>query len=370
MTLGKNIQNLRKQKHMTQEELAQLLNVTRQAISKWESNYNEPDIKTLKKLACIFEITVDELIFDHEEIIEENIVEDKNELTKEILKTNKKSHRLLIVLISIIICSLVVFIICPLATQSNPTTYYTPKEEPIERISNIQQQITKEISNSFISNLHFEVKITSFKNQKMNFKAYIETYKPHEEGIMTLLYQDGTKEELDIYSTIGNELSYICEKEIDAKDIKSITIQMEEQETTFDAIAFPIENYMYGIAFSPELKATSNQSFEIKFSMLNCRDKTNYIEEFFDEKFFIENYAEDSTTPIQSALPIKMVLKKNDQVIKEWLIEDEKQLEEAVVIDEKFNNNASYSLALSYQTPLNKTLEDVLGLDKSHFESY
>ena len=90
MTLGKNIQNLRKQKHMTQEELAQLLNVTRQTISKWESNYNEPDIKTLKKLACIFEITVDELIFDHEEIIEENIVEDKNELTKEILKTKKK----------------------------------------------------------------------------------------------------------------------------------------------------------------------------------------------------------------------------------------------------------------------------------------
>lgn len=62
MELGKTISNLRKQNKMTQEELANRLGVSPQAVSKWENNSSCPDISLLPDLAEIFDITVDELL--------------------------------------------------------------------------------------------------------------------------------------------------------------------------------------------------------------------------------------------------------------------------------------------------------------------
>ena len=50
ITTGKQIRHLRTQSGMTQEELAGKLNVTRQALSNWERDVNEPDLNTLKKI--------------------------------------------------------------------------------------------------------------------------------------------------------------------------------------------------------------------------------------------------------------------------------------------------------------------------------
>lgn len=61
MTIGMQIANYRKKLGMTQEELARQLDVTNQAVSKWESEQCCPDIMLLPKLADIFEITIDEL---------------------------------------------------------------------------------------------------------------------------------------------------------------------------------------------------------------------------------------------------------------------------------------------------------------------
>ncbi len=65
MTLGNKIANLRKQKGLTQDGLAQKLGVTNQAVSKWESNACCPDIQLLPQLADILEISLDAL-FDRE----------------------------------------------------------------------------------------------------------------------------------------------------------------------------------------------------------------------------------------------------------------------------------------------------------------
>ena len=61
-TLGQKIAELRKAKNMTQLELANKLNITDKAVSKWERDISCPDINTFPKLAEVFEISVDELL--------------------------------------------------------------------------------------------------------------------------------------------------------------------------------------------------------------------------------------------------------------------------------------------------------------------
>ncbi len=59
--IGEKIRELRNQKRMTQKDLAEQLNVTAQAVSRWENNEVEPSLETLGQMASIFEITMDEL---------------------------------------------------------------------------------------------------------------------------------------------------------------------------------------------------------------------------------------------------------------------------------------------------------------------
>lgn len=62
MNLGKTIFELRKQKNVTQEDLATELGVTAAAVSKWENGYTLPDVLMLCSLADYFEVTADELL--------------------------------------------------------------------------------------------------------------------------------------------------------------------------------------------------------------------------------------------------------------------------------------------------------------------
>jgi len=74
ITLQQNFIPLKKE-NLTQEELAEKLGVSRQAITKWESGDGTPDIYNLKQISTLFNITIDELIKEEKEVI----VEDKNE---------------------------------------------------------------------------------------------------------------------------------------------------------------------------------------------------------------------------------------------------------------------------------------------------
>lgn len=61
-TLGMMIAAMRKERGMTQLELAEKLNVTDKAVSKWERDLSCPDVKTIPRIAEIFGISVDELM--------------------------------------------------------------------------------------------------------------------------------------------------------------------------------------------------------------------------------------------------------------------------------------------------------------------
>ena len=62
MELNEKLQELRKSKGMTQEELAEVLYVSRTAISKWESGRGTPSIESLKQISAFFSVSIDDLL--------------------------------------------------------------------------------------------------------------------------------------------------------------------------------------------------------------------------------------------------------------------------------------------------------------------
>lgn len=90
MNLGKKIIEIRKQNKLSQEEFAELFNVSRQTISSWENSKSYPDIDTLVKISNKFEISLDSLL------------KGDIELVKEFDKKIKKGKKFNITIISII----------------------------------------------------------------------------------------------------------------------------------------------------------------------------------------------------------------------------------------------------------------------------
>lgn len=117
--MGNFISELRKSKSMTQKELAEKLNITDKAVSKWERGLGYPDITIVSSLADILEVTVNELL-NGERIEETTVVYDVNAIVENTLDYADKAvlqHRFkisnificaisLVFLISIFICVL------------------------------------------------------------------------------------------------------------------------------------------------------------------------------------------------------------------------------------------------------------------------
>ena len=86
MSLGNNLFNARKAKGLSQEVVAEKLGVSRQTISKWETDETLPDIQQSKKLAVLYGLTLDELIDFDVDIreIQEVIVRTSEEVSEKI----------------------------------------------------------------------------------------------------------------------------------------------------------------------------------------------------------------------------------------------------------------------------------------------
>jgi transcriptional regulator with XRE-family HTH domain len=63
MNIGENIYKLRTEKNMSQTDLANALDVSRQSVSKWENNSAVPDLERIVNMSRIFEVSLDELVF-------------------------------------------------------------------------------------------------------------------------------------------------------------------------------------------------------------------------------------------------------------------------------------------------------------------
>lgn len=88
LKIAENISRRRKEKNITQEELADFMMVTKASVSKWESGQSYPDILLLPKIAAFFNITVDELIGYEPQLSAEQIRRIYESFVNEITKEN------------------------------------------------------------------------------------------------------------------------------------------------------------------------------------------------------------------------------------------------------------------------------------------
>lgn len=68
MTLGQKLKEIRKRFGLSQEQLAEIINVSRQAITKWENDGGLPEVSNLQELSKVFGVTVDYLLNDENQL--------------------------------------------------------------------------------------------------------------------------------------------------------------------------------------------------------------------------------------------------------------------------------------------------------------
>ena len=89
--IGNKIYELRKKYNMSQEQLAEKLNITRQTVSNWETNQTVPDAYQLKDLSNVFQVSANEILdiqtYENINEINNNILEKTKEYLQEKLSS-------------------------------------------------------------------------------------------------------------------------------------------------------------------------------------------------------------------------------------------------------------------------------------------
>lgn len=120
MTLGERIKELRIKNNLSQEDLASKLNVSRQAISKWEKDIALPDTNNLIMLSKLFGVTLDELVNQNrsescpnskEEVTPNSIDGNKTIVSNEKVDSTKKTSLIIVLSIVSALCFLSFFLV-------------------------------------------------------------------------------------------------------------------------------------------------------------------------------------------------------------------------------------------------------------------
>lgn len=102
MKIGTKLNQLRKLSGMTQEQLAEKLNVSRQTVSKWETDNTSPDLESIVRVCRIFRVSLDDLLMGGEEMEEETNAENKKDrqiTLNDLMKINLHNRNMMLLLI-------------------------------------------------------------------------------------------------------------------------------------------------------------------------------------------------------------------------------------------------------------------------------
>lgn len=126
MNIGEKLFELRKSKNLSQEDVADKLNVTRQTVSKWETNQSTPDFDKIVPLCELFEITTEELLTGKKpeinnmqgESVDEEKIPTKEEVRKKSAEVVSTSVFIYIVALAILMIAIPVLGINPIVVSS------------------------------------------------------------------------------------------------------------------------------------------------------------------------------------------------------------------------------------------------------------
>ena len=107
ISVGRFISEQRKAKQLTQKQLAEHLNITDKAVSKWETGKSYPDIEVLEKLSNLFNVTINDIL-SGQIISQNNIIEQADKNIIDIMRNTKKVKNKSIIVISLI---MIIFIV-------------------------------------------------------------------------------------------------------------------------------------------------------------------------------------------------------------------------------------------------------------------
>ena len=124
--IGSFLKELRKEKGITQEELAEMLYVSGRTVSRWETGTNMPDISLLVDIAEIFDVSIPEIINGERknEIMEKEVKETVLNLTDYSEAMNQKIKGRLLVLTIIAIIGMIAFVIIEFTGLDTPGSVY------------------------------------------------------------------------------------------------------------------------------------------------------------------------------------------------------------------------------------------------------
>lgn len=217
--VGKIIKTCRTEKNLTQEELANILFVSRQLISKWENGKSYPDLNQLIQLSDYFDVSLDELMRGDQEMIKKKDTQ---------VKTVEKGKRIIIILVGIAIFVALYFGI--LKIQINHL-YRNVKNENwedegfsfVQRVDGAQYNVFK-IPNYNIFNFPKNLPITATPINSRGERAFIDK---------VMLQFDGNKEKFYINWMDGDLVGQTLHLDSEFKYKKELQ-PIEEQTISYE----------------------------------------------------------------------------------------------------------------------------------------
>ena len=171
--IGKFILKLRKEKGYSQNDLARMIPISRQAISKWERGVTIPDSSTLVRLSEIFEISINELLKG--ERIQNNTIEELQKTTLDIvddsvLRTRKLKKKITILIFSLLSLLICFFIYYFINSYNSIKIYYITAESEHFRV-NGGLFITTTVRKYYkLDSLKYDTNMYHINNVKLYYK--------------------------------------------------------------------------------------------------------------------------------------------------------------------------------------------------------
>lgn len=232
MNFGKKLTKLRKKEGLSQEELGEKLNVTRQTISKWELGQSKPDTDKLKEICNLFNVDMNTLVDEETELKGTEI---KNE-TNKISVDEPKPRRWLLVLLIVIALIIVVILLNKIVIdkqekEKNNTNSWGIFE--VFRKMGVGEMKSDFDKNSFNSDFTFYVGTKYGSNVSNLIDKIITNNKTNKEHLITVIYNNENLTDSTKIKNIKNELSEWNQYEVsedydDDGYINKITIESKK----------------------------------------------------------------------------------------------------------------------------------------------